>query len=265
MRAELLCIITALCAVTAIPVPGQEVSSSLPATVIGFFCLNPWNHHQSPLLARTSWGNQGNWHDPGRKSVLPAFVCPLLRNGLGYFRFERLEQPSSGRHRQEWSRVERSSRPDLYVPPPSHVKSSAQDLVTDVYLGTPITSTSVVNSLNGNTCQGAVTACCEDVQQVSSRPWTDQHDRRANRSSVWQYGLVNVNLGCTVIPINLWAMIVTNNCTKIPHGYSCNYWWTDLIMGTYFNSIDMSKWQYHAERLDCVRFIIHHSQGCMIV
>jgi hypothetical protein len=46
---------------------------------------------------------------------------------------------------------------------------------------TPIT-TSLVDALNGNTCQGAVTACCEKTNQV---------------------GLVNLNLGCTIIPVNL--------------------------------------------------------------
>ena len=34
-------------------------------------------------------------------------------------------------------------------------------------VGTPIT-TALINAANGNTCQGAVTACCEDVEQVSS-------------------------------------------------------------------------------------------------
>ncbi|KUL89269.1 hypothetical protein ZTR_03733 [Talaromyces verruculosus] len=46
---------------------------------------------------------------------------------------------------------------------------------------TPIT-TSLVDALNGNVCQGAVTACCENTNQV---------------------GLVNLNLGCTIIPVNL--------------------------------------------------------------
>ncbi|KAL1996171.1 hypothetical protein VTN49DRAFT_494 [Thermomyces lanuginosus] len=46
---------------------------------------------------------------------------------------------------------------------------------------TPIT-TALINAANGNTCQGAVTACCEDVEQI---------------------GLVNVNLGCAVIPVNV--------------------------------------------------------------
>ncbi|RAO72408.1 uncharacterized protein BHQ10_008420 [Talaromyces amestolkiae] len=46
---------------------------------------------------------------------------------------------------------------------------------------TPIT-TSLVDALNGNVCQGAVTACCEKTNQV---------------------GLVNLNLGCTIIPVNL--------------------------------------------------------------
>ncbi|EED14377.1 fruiting body protein SC3 precursor, putative [Talaromyces stipitatus ATCC 10500] len=46
---------------------------------------------------------------------------------------------------------------------------------------TPIT-TSLIDALNGNVCQGAVTACCENTNQV---------------------GLVNLNLGCTIIPVNL--------------------------------------------------------------
>jgi hypothetical protein len=46
---------------------------------------------------------------------------------------------------------------------------------------TPIT-TSLIDALNGNVCQGAVTACCADTNQV---------------------GLVNLNLGCTIIPVNL--------------------------------------------------------------
>lgn len=35
-----------------------------------------------------------------------------------------------------------------------------------IFKGTPIT-TSLVDALNGNVCQGAVTACCEKVNQVS--------------------------------------------------------------------------------------------------
>ncbi|QKX60273.1 uncharacterized protein TRUGW13939_07416 [Talaromyces rugulosus] len=46
---------------------------------------------------------------------------------------------------------------------------------------TPIT-TSLVDALNGNVCQGATTACCEDTNQT---------------------GLVNLNLGCTIIPVTL--------------------------------------------------------------
>ncbi|CRG87067.1 hypothetical protein PISL3812_04082 [Talaromyces islandicus] len=46
---------------------------------------------------------------------------------------------------------------------------------------TPIT-TSLVDALNGNVCQGATTACCEGNNQD---------------------GLVNLNLGCTIIPVTL--------------------------------------------------------------
>ncbi|KAH8690001.1 hypothetical protein BGW36DRAFT_390059 [Talaromyces proteolyticus] len=46
---------------------------------------------------------------------------------------------------------------------------------------TPIT-TSLVDALNGNVCQGATTACCEETNQT---------------------GLVNLNLGCSVIPVTL--------------------------------------------------------------
>uniref|UniRef100_A0A093UXC7 Hydrophobin n=1 Tax=Talaromyces marneffei PM1 TaxID=1077442 RepID=A0A093UXC7_TALMA len=46
---------------------------------------------------------------------------------------------------------------------------------------TPIT-TSLIDAINGNVCQGAVTACCENTSQT---------------------GLVNLNLGCTIIPVTL--------------------------------------------------------------
>lgn len=228
MRASLACIIAALCAATANPVPGAKVSPSLQPMVMGA-SLESFSEHQSPywsVLLR-EWTKKLTFRRR-LKTLAPlvplstaARQSPILRTRMFWISFKRpaltrvwpmpraklvwLVRFCSNNMNSRYESDADGCRHSYYHCPYQrgewqHLPGCCDRLLWGCWTGElklydPV---SVAVGLTGNP---------------------------------WQIGLVNVNLGCAVIPVNVWTL--HHSVQRLSIGTVPNYW-RDLVIPFYY-------------------------------